>query len=79
MQAYYRRAVANGAILQSQQALKDFKTAVRLEPKNQDAKLKLAECEKMVKRIEFQRAIAVEDEPSAFEGLNIDSVTVEAN
>ncbi|KAK0512776.1 hypothetical protein JMJ35_004793 [Cladonia borealis] len=75
--AYYRRAVANGAILQSRQALKDFKAAVRLEPQNQDAKLKLAECEKMVKRIEFQRAIAVEDEPSAFEGLDIDSVAVE--
>ncbi len=78
-QAYYRRAVANGAILQSRQALKDFKTAVRLEPQNQDAKLKLAECEKMVKRIEFQRAIAVEDEPSPFEGLDIDSMAVEAD
>ena len=78
-QAYYRRAVANGAILQSRQALKDFKAAVKLEPQNQDAKLKLAECEKMVKRIEFQRAIAVEDEPSAFEGLDIDSMAVEAD
>ena len=57
--------------------MKDFKTAVRLEPQNQDAKLKLAECEKMVKRIEFQRAIAVDDEPSAFEGLDIDSMAVE--
>ncbi|KAK3169377.1 hypothetical protein OEA41_008760 [Lepraria neglecta] len=77
VKAYYRRACANTAILQSREALKDFKTVVRLEPKNQDAKLKLAECEKIAKKIEFMRAIEVDDEPSAFEGLDIDSMAVD--
>ena len=52
---------------------------MRLEPNNKDAKLKLAECEKLVKKMEFLRAIEVEDPPSAFENLDIDSVVVDAN
>ncbi|MCJ1373593.1 hypothetical protein MMC20_004821 [Loxospora ochrophaea] len=79
VKAFYRRAIANTAILNSREALKDFKTVVRKEPANKDAKLKLAECEKIVRRIEFLRAIEISDPPSAFEGLDIDSIAVEAN
>ena len=78
MKAFYRRAVANTAILSSREALKDFKTVVKKEPNNKDAKLKLAECEKIVKRVEFLRAIEVGDPPSAFEGLDIDSMAVDS-
>ncbi|MCJ1430417.1 hypothetical protein MMC29_008335 [Sticta canariensis] len=77
VKAFYRRAVANTAILNSREALKDFKTVVKKEPNNKDAKLKLAECEKIVRRVEFLRAIEVGDPPSAFEGLDIDSITVD--
>ena len=77
LQAYYRRAVANTAILKAREALKDFKTCVKLEPNNQDAKLKLAECEKAMKVVQFYRAIEVTEEPSAFEGLDIDSMVVD--
>ena len=77
-QAYYRRAIANTAILHSREALKDFKTVCKKEPNNKDAKVKLAECEKIVKRVEFLRAIEVEEAPSAFEGLDIDSVSIES-
>lgn len=78
IQAYYRRAVANTAILKSREALKDFKTVVKKEPNNKDAKLKLADCEKIVRRVEFLRAIEVGDPPSTFEGLDIDSIAVDA-
>jgi len=78
-QAYYRRAVAYTAILKSRDALKDFKTVVRKAPNDKDAKLKLAECEKIVKRVEFFRAIEVGDEPSAAEGLDLDSMVVDAD
>lgn len=78
IQAYYRRAVANTAILKSREALKDFKTVVKKEPNNKDAKLKLADCEKIVRRVEFLRAIEVGDPPSAFEGLDINSIAVDA-
>jgi serine/threonine-protein phosphatase 5 len=79
LQAYWRRAIANTAILHSQDALRDFKTVVKKEPNNKDAKLKLAECEKMVKKIQFLKAIEVSDPPSAFEGLDIDSIEVDLN
>ncbi|KAF3482398.1 serine/threonine protein phosphatase PPT1 [Arthroderma uncinatum] len=77
VKAYWRRAVANTAILNSRAALKDFKTVVKKAPHDRDAKLKLAECEKLVRRIEFEKAIEVADPPSAFEGLNIDSFIVD--
>lgn len=63
--------------MNSREALKDFKTVVKKEPNNKDAKLKLAECERIVRRVEFLRAIEVDDPPSAFEGLDIDSIVVD--
>jgi serine/threonine-protein phosphatase 5 len=77
IQAYFRRAVAYTAILKSRDALKDFKTVVKKAPNDKDAKLKLAECEKIVRRVEFFRAIEVQDAPSAAEGLDLDSIVVE--
>ncbi|EZF33649.1 hypothetical protein H109_03083 [Trichophyton interdigitale MR816] len=77
VKAYWRRAVANTAILNSRAALKDFKTVVKKAPNDRDAKLKLAECEKLVRRIEFEKAIEFSDPPSAFEGLNIESMVVD--
>lgn len=50
---------------------------VQKAPNDRDAKLKLAECEKLVRRVEFEKAIEVSDPPSAFEGLDIDSFSVE--
>lgn len=79
MQAYWRRALANVAILSYKEALKDFKAVLRREPGNQSAKLRAAECEKLVRRIEFERAIEVSDPPSAFADLDIDAIKVEDN
>lgn len=52
---------------------------VRKAPNDKDAKLKLAECEKIVRRVEFFRAIEVDDAPSAAEGLDLDSMAVDAD
>ena len=59
--------------------MKDFKAVLKREPGNQNAKLKTAECEKLVRRIEFERAIEVSDPPSAFADLNINAIKVEDN
>ncbi|KAE8150387.1 Metallo-dependent phosphatase-like protein [Aspergillus avenaceus] len=75
--AYWRRALANTAILNYKDALKDFKAVVKREPGNRDAKVKLADCEKLVRRLEFEKAIEVGDPPSAFEDLDIDSMAVD--
>lgn len=69
--------MANTAILNAREALRDFKAVVKKEPSNKDAKLKLAECEKIVRRNEFLRAIEIEDAPSAFADLDIDSIKVD--
>ncbi len=49
----------------------------RKEPSNKEAKVKLAECERLVKKINFLKAIEVADPPSAFEGLDLDSIEVD--
>ncbi|EPS37659.1 hypothetical protein H072_8668 [Dactylellina haptotyla CBS 200.50] len=49
----------------------------RPAPNNQDARLKLLECEKMVQKAEFLKAIEVGDPPSAAEGLDVDGIKVE--
>jgi len=77
VKAYYRRATAYAAILKPKDAVKDFKTCVKINPGNKDAKLKLVECEKIVRQIAFFAAIEVGDEPSAAEGLDVDSIAVE--
>ena len=77
IQAYWRRAIANTAIMNSREALKDFRAVVKKMPNDREAKLRLAECEKLVRRIEFEKAIEVSDPPSAFEGLDIESMAVD--
>lgn len=57
--------------------MKDFKTCVKIDPSNKDAKLKLVECEKVVRQLAFFAAIEVGEEPSAAEGLDVDSIAVE--
>ncbi|KAB8237636.1 protein serine/threonine phosphatase PPT1 [Aspergillus alliaceus] len=77
--AYWRRALANAAILNYKDAAKDFRAVVKREPNNRDAKVKLADCEKLVRRLEFEKAIEVGDPPSAFEDLDIDAIAVDAS
>ncbi|OAA64602.1 serine/threonine-protein phosphatase ppt1 [Niveomyces insectorum RCEF 264] len=79
IKAYYRRALAAAAILHPKDALQDFKVCVRLDPNNQDAKTKLAECQKVVRQLNFFAAIDVGEEPSAAEGLDVESMTVDAD
>ena len=37
----------------------------------------MAECKKLLRQIEFEKAIEVSDPPSAFEDLNIDAIVVD--
>ncbi|RYP79820.1 hypothetical protein DL769_002765 [Monosporascus sp. CRB-8-3] len=77
VKAYFRRAVAYAAIFKPRDAVKDFKECARLDPNNKDAKLKLAECQKIVRQLNFYEAIEVGDEPSAAEGLDLDAIAIE--
>ncbi|CAD7964792.1 unnamed protein product [Amoebophrya sp. A120] len=58
--SYYRLGCARFALLKYKDAMKAFKSLVRLAPADKDAKLKLKECEKAVQQQKFAAAIATE-------------------
>lgn len=45
-----------------------------IAPHDKDAKLKMQECEKIVRRTDFLKAIEVGEPPSAAEGLDLNAM-----
>lgn len=78
VKAYYRRAVANTAILKHSEAIHDWKIVVKKQPSDKTAKAQHDACQKMVKRDAFLKAIEVADAPSAAEGLDLEHMAVES-
>jgi len=64
VKAYFRRAVAQLSIMRPKAALADLKKVVALEPKNVQAKAQMDSTQKLVRRLEFEKAIAGKDEVS---------------
>ena len=62
--AYYRRACAHLAILDPKAALPDLKMVVKLDPRNAQVKMQLDATSKLVRRLEFEKAIRVEEGPA---------------
>lgn len=60
LQGYYRRADANFALGKFKLAYKDFRLAAKFAPHDPDLRKKLAETERVVKRLRFEEAIASE-------------------
>ncbi|MCL4134395.1 UNVERIFIED_CONTAM: hypothetical protein GTU68_055796, partial [Idotea baltica] len=59
-------------------ALKDYETVSKTRPNDRDAKLKYTECQKVVKIMLFQKAIAVDDEKKPVsESINIQEMEIE--
>ena len=77
MKAYYRRAVANTAILKHSEALRDWKVVVKKSPGDPLARTQCEECNKIVKRDAFIKAIEVGDAPSELDSLDIDGMAVD--
>ncbi|KAI0051921.1 protein phosphatase 5, partial [Auriscalpium vulgare] len=63
--AYYRRAMCHLQTLKPQLAIADLRQVLKLEPQNKQVKEQLAQTQKLVRRIEFEKAIEVGDEQSA--------------
>ncbi|PNS13835.1 hypothetical protein CAC42_1326 [Sphaceloma murrayae] len=74
--AYYRRAVANTAILKHSDAIHDWKIVTKKLPGDKLAKAQFDACQKLVKRDAFLKAIEVADAPSAAEGLDLENMEV---
>jgi serine/threonine-protein phosphatase 5 len=62
VKAHYRRAVANLSVLKPKAALIDFKQVVALDPKNASAKAQLDSTIKLVRKQDFEKAIASKDD-----------------
>jgi len=79
VKAYYRRAVGNMALGKFKDAVKDFRSVVKVVPTDADARLKLVECEKEFKRREFEKAIASDEPPFNIQEKigNIEDIIVE--
>ncbi|GMT10951.1 hypothetical protein PFISCL1PPCAC_2248, partial [Pristionchus fissidentatus] len=80
IKGYYRRATANMALGRFKKALKDYEIAKKHAPNDKDALAKFNECSKIVKRINFEKAIAGEDmKKSVVLSLNLNDMEVESS
>ncbi|KIK67192.1 hypothetical protein GYMLUDRAFT_156704, partial [Collybiopsis luxurians FD-317 M1] len=62
VKAYYRRATCYLQTLSHQKSIADFKKVVALEPQNETVKSQLLATQKLVRKLEFEKAIEVEGE-----------------
>ncbi|KAL8278876.1 hypothetical protein RQP46_008747 [Phenoliferia psychrophenolica] len=62
VKAYFRRALANLAIMKPKGAVTDLKKVLQLEPNNASAKAQLDATQKLLRRLQFEAAISSKDE-----------------
>ncbi|GLB37620.1 putative PPP5 TPR repeat region [Lyophyllum shimeji] len=67
VKAYYRRATCYMQILKPQSAVADFKKILTLEPQNEAIRTQLVATQKLIRKIEFEKAIEVEGERNPVE------------
>ena len=77
IKGYYRRASANMLLGKMELALKDYTTVHKVRPKDPDAKKKKIECEKIVQRERFMRAIGSKDDMNLQSGDSSSNVKIE--
>eukprot|EP00197_Chlamydomonas_leiostraca_P003143 CAMPEP_0202869786 /NCGR_PEP_ID=MMETSP1391-20130828/13229_1 /ASSEMBLY_ACC=CAM_ASM_000867 /TAXON_ID=1034604 /ORGANISM="Chlamydomonas leiostraca, Strain SAG 11-49" /LENGTH=507 /DNA_ID=CAMNT_0049550165 /DNA_START=71 /DNA_END=1594 /DNA_ORIENTATION=+ len=76
IKAYYRRGDANFAMGRCKLALKDLRLAAKVAPRDPDLRKKLGECEKEVKRLRFEEALALPEEEVVLVSSTIDLTTM---
>ncbi|XP_012258338.1 serine/threonine-protein phosphatase 5 [Athalia rosae] len=78
VKGYYRRAAAHMSLGKFKQALKDYETVTKARPKDKDAKTKFTECNKIVKKLAFEKAISVEEnKKNVADTINLDDMAIE--
>lgn len=78
IKGYYRRAAAQMAMNRFKEAVKDLETVVKVRPNDRDAKTKLIECKKIVNRIAFEKAIAVDEvKKSIADTIDIENMSID--
>lgn len=79
LKAYYRRAAAHMSLGKFKLALSDFELVSKRRPNDADAKKKFQECNKIVKKMAFERAIAVDRPEKTLAEMyqSLDSISIE--
>lgn len=78
IKGYYRRASAYMSLGKFKLALKDYETVTKTRPNDRDARLKYQECQKVVKMMMFQKAIAVDhDCRSVAAAVDLEAMVIE--
>ena len=81
VKGYYRRASANMALGKLKEAIRDLRVVCKASPQDKDARVKLSQCEKELKRIEFEKAIDFQATVVSIEERigDVDAIVVEAS
>lgn len=75
VKGYYRRAAAHMSLGKFKLALKDYETVTKARPNDKDAKIKFTECNKIVKKLAFEKAISVEEnKKNIADTINLDDM-----
>lgn len=77
IKGYYRRAMAFMALGKYKEAQKDLETICKVRPNDKDAKLRLEECRKIIRKMAFLKAIAVDVDKSVAATIDVDSMVVD--
>lgn len=77
VKAYFRRATANLALGKYKLALGDYDRVLKFRPSDADVQKKHAEVKKIVNRIAFEKAIAVDDPKSIGESIDLETYVIE--
>lgn len=79
LKGYYRRAASNVALGKFKIALADYELVYKRLPNDEDAKTKYSECSKIVKRLAFEKAIAVDKVEKTLAELfrDLESIAIE--
>ncbi|GFG29986.1 hypothetical protein Cfor_03613, partial [Coptotermes formosanus] len=78
VKGYYRRAGAHMSLGKFKLALRDYEAVTKAKPNDVDARMKYAECSKIVKQMAFERAIRVDDtKRSIADCINLENMVIE--
>ncbi|KAK0088617.1 hypothetical protein PV325_011310 [Microctonus aethiopoides] len=78
VKGYWRRAASYMSLSKFKLALKDFETVTKARPNDNDAKIKYTECNKIVKKLAFEKAISVEEnKKNIADTINLDAMAIE--
>ncbi|OQS00258.1 serine/threonine-protein phosphatase 5 [Thraustotheca clavata] len=78
IKAYYRRASANLPLGHLKDALRDYRTVVKMKPSSAEAKSKLKLCEQLIRQAAFADAIQSERNRPLSETIDVNSMVVDA-